>query len=163
MGRIQAEINTPFGKVVIEGSTPKDLLEVVENLPKNFFSNLESLISEKITACSKTGHEKSNNNLVKYADEGPVLVLKNSNSITHYEAIGLLLYFSRDKYCRPSQIRRLLEYSGISAQVSSRLNEMLRKGLVFKPSPKEPEWALTPKGERWIEEEVLPRIRKMRE
>jgi len=162
VGRIQAEINTPFGKVVIEGSTPKDLLETLEQLPENFFSDLKNLISEKIMTSLKDVTEKSEDNFVKYTDDGPVLVFKDPSYITHYEAIGLLLYFSKNKYCRPSQMRRLLEYSGISTQVSSRLNEMSRKGLVFKPSPKEPRWALTPKGERWIEEEVLPRIRKMR-
>lgn len=162
MGRIQAEINTSFGKVIIEGSTPKDLLETLEQLPENFFSDLKTLISEKIMTCLKDETGKSEDSFVKYTDDGPVLILKDPNSVTHCEAIGLLLYFSKDKYCRPSQIRRLLEYSGVSTQVSSRLNEMFRRGLVFKPSPKEPRWALTPKGERWVEEEVLPRVRKMR-
>ncbi|MEM1586192.1 MAG: hypothetical protein QXX99_03060 [Candidatus Bathyarchaeia archaeon] len=159
MGRIQAEINMPFGKVVIEGSTPKDLLEILEHLPEDFFSNLETLISKKIVVGCGASPEKINS-IVKYTDEGPVLVLKDPGSITHYEAIGLLLYFFKNKRCSPSHIRRLLKYSGISIQVSSRLNEMFRKGLVFKPSPKESEWTLTPKGERWVEEEVLPRVIK---
>ena len=150
----------PFGKVIIEGATPNELLETLERLPKNFFSNLESLLSEKITMGEGNKQEKFNS-IVKYTDEGPILLLKDPSCVTHCEAIGLILYFSKDKYLRPSHIERLLKYSGIPIQPSSRLNEMLKKGLVFKPSPREPKWALTPKGERWIEEDVLPRIRKI--
>jgi len=161
LGRVQAEINMPFGRVVIEGSTPSELLETLEKLPENFFTDLENLISGKIAANKRISPEEAVNNVVKCTEEGPVLVLKNPDSITHCEAIGLLLYFSRDKCFRPLQIRRLLKYSGMSVQISSRLNEMFRKGLVFKLSQKEPGWALTPKGERWVKEEVLPRIMKM--
>lgn len=152
-----------FGRVVIEGSTPSELLETLEKIPKNFFTSLENLISEKISTNREEGSEKAKfvDNLVKYTEEGPVLILKDTNSLTHCEAIGLLLYFSKGRRLRPTEIRCLLKYSGISAQVSSRLNEMFKKGLVFKPSLKDPAWALTPKGERWIEEEVLPRIRKI--
>lgn len=160
MGRIQAEIKVSFGKIVIEGSTPNELLEIIGGIPENFFRDLENAVSEKFMPVREANSEKIS--IVKYTEEGPVLVLKDPNSITHCEAIGLLLYFSKDKSFRPSQMRRLLKYSGLSVQISSRLNEMLRKGLVFKPSPKDPRWALTPKGERWVEEEILPRLAKVR-
>ncbi|MEM1550863.1 MAG: hypothetical protein QXR13_02885 [Candidatus Bathyarchaeia archaeon] len=159
MGKVQAEINMPFGKVIIEGSTPNDLLETLEQLPEDFFSVLETLISKRITV--DRGDSEKAEDIVKYTDEGPVLMLRDPSSITHYEAIGLLLYFFKEKCCRQSQLRCLLRYSGLSVQVSSRLNEMFRKGLVFKPSSKESGWTLTPKGERWVKEEVLPRVIKM--
>ncbi|MEM1515526.1 MAG: hypothetical protein QXT26_03225 [Thermoproteota archaeon] len=146
-----------FGKVIVEGSTPNDLLETLEKLPENFFKSLESLVSEKILVGKRVDFEKVES-IVKYTDEGPVLMLGDFNSITHYEAVGLLLYFFKDKRCSPSQLRRLLQYSGLSIQVSSRLNEMFKRGLVFKPTSKEVGWTLTPKGERWIKEEVLPKV-----
>jgi len=43
--------------------------------------------------------------------------------------------------------------------VPARLNEMTKKGRVFKPDPNRPEFKLTVQGERWIEEEVLARSR----
>lgn len=36
---------------------------------------------------------------------------------------------------------------------------MTKRGLVFKPDPVRPEWQLTSKGEKWIEEEVLAKLR----
>ena len=43
--------------------------------------------------------------------------------------------------------------------VPARLNEMTKRGLVFKPDPARPESKLTVQGEKWIEDEVLPRLR----
>lgn len=159
MGKIQAEIKTSFGRIIIEGSTPDDLIEALKCIPENLISDLEDLISRIIKSRGAAADEFSE--VVKYTEDGPVLMLRDPKSITYYEAIGLLLYFSEGKRGKPSQLRRLLEYSGINAQVSSRLNEMLRRGLVIKPDPRRSLWALTPKGECWIKEEVLPKLRKM--
>jgi hypothetical protein len=43
--------------------------------------------------------------------------------------------------------------------VPARLNEMTKRGLVFKPDPGRPEFKLTLQGEKWVEEEVLPRLK----
>lgn len=161
MGKIQAEINVSFGKIIIEGTTPNDLLETLEKLPENFFRSVENLVSEKVSLSREERPEKAES-IVRYTDMGPILVLKDPSSITHCEAIGLLLYFLKDKICKPSQLRYLLQCSGLSIQVSSRLNEMFKKGLVFKPTSREAGWTLTPKGERWVEEEVLPKVVKTR-
>jgi len=40
------------------------------------------------------------------------------------------------------------------------LNEMAKRGLVFRPTLEKPEWTLSPKGEFWIEEEVIPKLRR---
>jgi predicted transcriptional regulator len=160
LGKIQAEINTSFGKIVVEGSTPNEVLEVLKCLPSTFISDLEILISE-ITSLGKKEKAEKANSMVKYTEEGPILLLSDPKSITHCEAIGLLLYFLENRSGGPSQIRRLLEHSGINIQVSSRLNEMYKRGLVFKSASRKPEWTLSPKGERWVEEEILPKLRKV--
>jgi hypothetical protein len=36
---------------------------------------------------------------------------------------------------------------------------MTKRGLVFKPDPARPEFKLTLQGEKWVEEEVLPRLK----
>ncbi len=157
LGRIQAEIKTSFGKIIIEGLTASDLLDTLKSLPENFVSEIEAVISE-IVIPGKGNVEF--NDIVKITDVGPVLIIKDTKIITHYEAVGLILYFSENKSGRPSQIRRLLEYSGLRVQVSSRLNEMAKRGLVFRPTLERPEWTLSPKGELWIEEEVIPKLRR---
>jgi hypothetical protein len=43
--------------------------------------------------------------------------------------------------------------------VPARLNEMTKRGLVFKPDPAKPDWKLTIQGEKWIEEEILTKLR----
>ncbi|MBS7654814.1 MAG: hypothetical protein QXR06_03605 [Candidatus Bathyarchaeia archaeon] len=155
LGKIQVEIKTSFGKIIVEGSSVNDLMGTLETLPENFTDDLEEIIS-KITKYDK---EKGFNEIVRQTENGPILILKDKGTVTHCEAIGLILYFSKSRSNRSSQIRRLLEYSGIKIQVSSRLNEMVKRGFVFKLNIGSPDWTLSPKGEKWIEEEVLPRLR----
>lgn len=155
VGRIQVEIRTSFGRLIVEGSSAKEVLEALETLPENFIGELETVVSGKIASAK----DRTLNGIVKPTEIGPVLILKNSKVLTHYEAVGLILYFSEKRSNKPSQISRLLECSGINVQVSSRLNEMAKRGLVYKPTPESSEWTLSPKGERWIEEEVLPKLK----
>lgn len=156
MGKIQVEIRTSFGKLVLEGSTFKEVMDALGSIPENFVRDLETVVSNKILSSK----DKVLNNIMKFTNIGPVLILKDSKSITHYEAVGLILYFSENRSNRPSQISRLLECSGVTnIQVSSRLNEMAKRGLVYKPTSERSEWVLSPKGERWIEVEVLPKLR----
>ncbi|MEM1606976.1 MAG: hypothetical protein QXG68_02575 [Candidatus Bathyarchaeia archaeon] len=158
LGKVRAEINTSFGKIVIEGSTANELIEIMRSLPEDFVNEVEHMVSVMFSR----NRGKNFNDVVKITEDGPILVLDDIKAITQYEAIALILYFSENRCNKPSNIRCLLERSGINLQVSSRINEMAKRGLVFKPSPGRPEWALSPKGERWIEEEVLPKIRKNR-
>ncbi|MEM2564910.1 MAG: hypothetical protein QXQ42_04385 [Candidatus Bathyarchaeia archaeon] len=157
LGRIQVEIRTSFGRLIVEGSSAREVLEALETLPENFIDELETVVSGKIASA----RDRTFNGIVKPTDIGPVLILKDSRALTHYEAVGLILYFSEKRSNKPSQISRLLECSGINVQVSSRLNEMAKRGLVYKPTPDSSEWTLSPKGERWIEEEVLPKLRNI--
>jgi len=73
--------------------------------------------------------------------------------------VGLILYASEERKNTSAQITRLLESSGIRSMVPARLNEMTKRGQVFKPDPNRPEFKLTVQGERWIEDDVLARLR----
>jgi hypothetical protein len=94
---------------------------------------------------------------VERTTEGPVIVAREN--LTHYEAVGLTLYASDEKKNTASQVQKLLESSGIKCMVPARLNEMTKRGQVFKPDPNRTEFKLTLQGERWVEDEVLARLR----
>jgi hypothetical protein len=86
-----------------------------------------------------------------------VIVVRDG--LTHYEAVGLTLYASEERKSTAAQVQRLLESSGIKCMVPARLNEMTKRGQVFKPDPAKPEFKLTIQGEKWVEDEVLARLR----
>jgi len=150
--RIEARIKTPFGEVVIEGETPKEILSMLETMPENFVEKLSDFVSNRLLPSG--AHLKG---IVELTTEGPVIVTREK--LTHYEAVGLVLYASEDKTNTAAQITRLLESSGIKSMVPARLNEMTKRGQVFKPDPSKTEFKLTIQGEKWIEEEVLSKLR----
>jgi predicted transcriptional regulator len=151
-GKVQVHVKTPFGEVVVEGETPKEILDLLKSTPSDFVSEIGSLASSKFVAPLKAKLE----GIVELTSEGPVLT--TPKSLTHYEAISLILYALESKTGTASQIERLLQSSGIKAMVPARLNEMTRRGLVFKPTPSRPEFKLTVQGERWIENSVVPKV-----
>ncbi|TRO48992.1 hypothetical protein E2P60_00105 [Candidatus Bathyarchaeota archaeon] len=152
MKRIEARIKTPFGEVVIEGETPKEILSMLETMPVNFVEKLSDFVSERLMP---SGAQLKG--IVELTTEGPVVVTREK--LTHYEAVGLVLYASEDKTNTAAQITKLLESSGIKSMVPARLNEMTKRGQVFKPDPNKPDFKLTIQGEKWIEEEVLSKLR----
>jgi len=153
MGRIKTRIKAPFGEIVLEGENPKELLEIIKSIPENFIEEVTSLISGKLTPPIKAQLE----GIVEFTTEGPVITTRKK--LTHYEAIGLILYSMEDNMATAAQISKLLESSGIKSMVPARLNEMTKRGLVFKPNPSKPDFKLTVQGKRWIEDEVLPKLR----
>lgn len=152
MKRIEARIKTPFGEIVIEGDTPKEILEALESMPENFLEKLSDFVSNKLTP---SGAQLKG--IVELTTEGPVIVTREK--LTHYEAVGLVLYASPDKTNTAAQITKLLDSSGIKIMVPARLNEMTKRGHVFKPDPNKPEFKLTIQGEKWVEDEVLSKLR----
>jgi len=152
MKRIEARIKTSFGEVVIEGETPKEILSILETMPVNFVEKLSDFVSERLMP---SGAQLKG--IVELTTEGPVVVTREK--LTHYEAVGLVLYASEDKTNTAAQITKLLESSGIKSMVPARLNEMTKRGQVFKPDPNKPDFKLTIQGEKWIEEEVLSKLR----
>ncbi len=153
MGRIKTRIKAPFGEIVLEGENPKEILEMLNSIPENFIQEITNLISGKLTPPVKAQLE----GIVEFTTEGPVITTRKK--LTHYEAIGLILYSMENNTATAAQISKLLESSGIKSMVPARLNEMTKRGLVFKPNPSRPDYKLTVQGKKWVEDEVLPKLR----
>jgi hypothetical protein len=150
--RIEARIKTSFGEVIIEGENPQEILSMLEAMPENFVEKLSDFISNRLTP---SGAQLKG--IVEATTEGPVIVTREN--LTHYEAVGLVLYASEEKKNTAAQVTKLLESSGIKSMVPARLNEMTKRGQVFKPDPNKPEFKLTIQGEKWIEDDVLSKLR----
>ena len=153
MGKIQAKIKTPFGEIIVEGENSQEIIETLNTLPPQFTDKISDLVSAKLAPPMKTQLE----GIIELTTQGPVITTREK--LTHYEAIGLILYASEEKTSTATQINRLLSSSGIKSMVPARLNEMTKRGLVFKPDPAKPEFKLTTQGERWVEDELLARLR----
>jgi len=152
MKKVEARIKTPFGEIVIEGENPQEVLSMLEAFPENFIEKVSNAISSRLVP---SGAQLKG--IVESTTEGPVIITREK--LTHYEAIGLILYASEEKKNTAAQVTKLLESSGIKCMVPARLNEMTKRGQVFKPDPNRPEFKLTMQGERWVEDEVLAKLR----
>jgi hypothetical protein len=152
MKRIEAHVKTAFGEVVIEGDTPQEILNMLKTMPEDFMEKLSDFVSNRLTP---SGAQLKG--IVEATTEGPVIVTREK--LTHYEAVGLTLYASEEKKSTAAQIEKLLESSGRKAMVPARLNEMTKRGQVFKPDPSKTEFKLTIQGETWIEDTVLAKLR----
>jgi hypothetical protein len=150
--RIEARIKAPFGELVIEGENAQEILKMLETVPDNFVEKLADFVSNRITP---SGAQLKG--IVEATTEGPVIVTREK--LTHYEAVGLILYASENRTNTAAQVTKLLESSGIKSMVPARLNEMTKRGQVFKPDPNKPDFRLTIQGEKWVEDEVLTRLR----
>jgi hypothetical protein len=150
--RVKAHVKTPFGEIVVEGESPQEVLSVLESFPEDFLERVAGLVSSRLVP--STAQLRG---VVEFTTEGPVLITREN--LTHYEAIGLVLYTSEGRRNTAAQVGRLLESSGIKCMVPARLNEMTKRGQVFKPDPGRPEFKLTVQGERWVEDDVLARLR----
>lgn len=152
MKKIEARIKAPFGELIIEGDNAQEIMEVLESLPENFVEKVSNFVQNRVVP---SGAQLKS--IVEFTTEGPVLVARED--LTHYEAIGLTFYASPDKKNTAAQVTRLLESSGIKCMVPARINEMTKRGQVFKPDPNKPDFKLTVQGERWIEDDVLAKLR----
>jgi len=149
---IEARIKTPFGEVIIQGENPQEILDMLSSIPENFTEKLSDFVSNRLTP---SGAQLKG--IIEPTTEGPVVVTREN--LTHYEAVGLVLYASEERKNTAAQVQKLLESSGIKSMVPARLNEMTKRGQVFKPDPNKPEFKLTIQGEKWIEQEVLTKLR----
>lgn len=153
MAKIRAHIKTGFGEIEVEGDSVQELLSALKMVTSEFVGEVSNVVSRGIVAPVKAGLE----GVVELTTEGPVVTTREK--LSHYEAIGLILFASDRKTNAATKIAGLLRSSGIKSMVPARLNEMTKRGLVFKPVPARPEFKLTMQGERWIEDEVLQRLR----
>ena len=146
-------VKTSFGEVTVEGDNTKEVLSTLEALSPEFMAKVGDVISSKLTPPLKAQLE----GLVEFTTEGPVITARSK--LTHYEAIGLVLYASEGRTASSASVEHLLLSSGVRSMVPARLNEMTKRGLVFKPDPARSELRLTVAGEKWIEEDVVPKLR----
>ena len=153
MAKIRVRLKTGFGEIEVEGDSGRELLDALMNVTPEFVGEISSIISSRIVTPVKAGLE----GVVELTTEGPVVTTREK--LSHYEAIGLILYASDRKTNTATKIGDLLKSSGIKSMVPARLNEMTKRGLVFKPDPARPEFKLTMQGEKWIEDEVVPRLK----
>jgi len=153
MVKIKARFKTGFGELEVEGESAQDLIEALKTITPEFIGEVSGLVSSKIIVYAKAGLE----GIIEITTEGPVVTTREK--LSHYEAIGLILFASDRKTGTATKIADLLKSSGIKSMVPARLNEMTKRGLVFKPDPARPEFKLTLQGEKWIEDEVLARLR----
>ena len=152
MNNVEVRIKTPFGEITVEGENPQEVLRILESFPDGFTEKVSDLVSSRLTP---SGVQLRG--IVESTTEGPVIVAHEN--LTHYEAIGLTLLASDEKKGTAAQIQKLLESSGIKCMVPARLNEMTKRGQVFKPDPNRPEFKLTIQGEKWVEDGVLAKLR----
>ena len=153
MGKIRVRVKAPFGEIVVEGDSAQEILTTLKTMPPQFVNEVGGLISSNLTPSLKIQLD----GIIEITTEGPIITTREK--LTHYEAIGLVLFASDENSSTASKIKRLLASSGIRSMVPARLNEMTKRGIVFKPDPARPEFKLTTQGERWVEEEVLAKIR----
>jgi len=153
VAKIRAHIKTSFGEIEVEGDSAQELLDALKSVTPEFVSQVNGAVSSKVLAPGRAGLE----GVVELTTEGPVVTTREK--LSHYEAIGLILYASERRTATASKMGDLLKSSGIKSMVPARLNEMTKRGLVFKPDPARPEFKLTLQGEKWIEDEVLPRLK----
>ena len=86
--KIQTRIKTSFGEIIIEGESPQEILKVLEAFPINYIEKMSDLVSNKLTASPALQLK----GIIELTTEGPVLITREK--LTHYEAIGLILYGS---------------------------------------------------------------------
>jgi predicted transcriptional regulator len=153
MKKVETRIKTSFGEIIVEGENPQEILDLLSSFPEDFMEKVSNFVASRVTV---SGAQLKG--IVESTPEGPVIVVSRDN-LTHYEAIGLIMYASENRKNTASRITKLLESSGIKCMVPGRLNEMTKKGLVFKPDMNKPEFKLTMQGEKWIEDTVLAKLR----
>ena len=154
MPKITLTVKTQFGDIRVTGETPEELLSGLDWLTKDYVAQLNEKVSG-IVSKQALDHLKD---IVEMRRDGPILVCKEQ--ISHYEAIGLLLYAIKGYQSTGKELKSILNESGRKVVVPARLHEMVKKGLLFRPEGRGGIYKLTAKGVNWVEKEVLPPIRE---
>lgn len=152
MNRVEIRVKTPFGEIIVEAENSQEVLKILETIPEGFVEKVGGFVQNRMMP---SGVQLKG--IVESTTQGPVLIAREN--LTHYEAIGLTLYASEEKKSTAAQLTKLLESSGIKCMVPARLNEMTKRGQVFKPDTNRPEFKLTMQGERWVEDDILTKLR----
>ena len=147
-------MKTQFGDIQVTGETPEELLSGLDWLTKDYVAQINEKVSGLVSK-QALDHLKD---IVEMRRDGPILVCKEQ--ISHYEAIGLLLYAIKGYQSTGKELKSILNESGRKVVVPARLHEMVKKGLLFRPDGRGGIYKLTAKGVNWVEKEVLPPIRE---
>jgi len=150
--RLRVTIKTSYGAMEVSGESPEEVLEGLGWLTYELISQINERASE--TAAFEA--EDSLKGIIRVDREGPTIVSREE--LSHYEAIGLILYAMKNFEAASKQIRERLVSSGKKVTVAARLHEMRNRGHVFKPEKKGSMYKLTSKGVKWIEDDVLARL-----
>ena len=154
MARITCAIKTPFGEIRVSGESPEEVLDALQDIDQVFVKEVNEKVSDILTTQAKDDLK----GLVEVGRDGPIIVTKEK--LSHYECIGLVLYSLRDHQSSSRGISKRLSASGKKVTVPARLHEMRKRGHIFKPVDKAPYYKLTTKGVKWIEEDVIPPLKK---
>ena len=152
MPRLKVRVRTGYGELEVSGGSPEEVLEGLGWLTGEFVAQ----VSERVGELAAAEAEDVLEGIVRVGRDGPTIVARDE--LSHYEAVGLILYAMKSHEATGKMIRERLASSGKKITVAARLNEMRRRGHVFQPGGKGSEYRLTVKGVRWVEEEVLPRL-----
>jgi len=150
--RLRVTIKTGYGDMEVSGESPEEVLEGLGWLTHELISQ----INEKANEATAYEAEDSLKGIIRVDREGPTIISREA--LSHYEAIGLILYAMKNFEATSKQIRERLVSSGKKVTVAARLHEMRTRGHVFKPEKKGSMYKLTSKGVKWIEDDVLARL-----
>jgi phosphoglycerate-specific signal transduction histidine kinase len=154
MGKLNISIDTKYGSITVSGDTPQEILDSLDMLTEGFLDQ----VKDRLNLLELKETEDKLHDIVHITPNGPVIVTREE--LNHYESIGLILYSMKNQEATSKKLRARLEASGKEIIVAARLNEMRKRGHVFKPSSKGSEYRLTSKGMAWVDEEVIERIKK---
>lgn len=150
--RLRVTIKTSYGAMEVSGESPEEVLEGLGWLTHELISQ----INERASEATAFETEDSLKGIIRVDREGPTIV--SHEELSHYEAIGLILYAMKNYEATSKQIRERLVSSGKKVTVAARLHEMRNRGHVFKPEKKGSMYKLTSRGVKWIEDDVLARL-----
>ena len=154
MARITPPPPPPFGEIRVSGDSPEEVLDALQGLDQVFVKEVNERVSDILATQAKDELK----GIVEEGRDGPIIVTKKK--LSHYAAIGLILYSMRDHQSSSRGITKRLSASGKKVTVPARLHEMRKRGHIFKPVDRAPYYKLSTKGVKWIEEEVIPPLKK---
>lgn len=154
MKELRVHLKLPFGDLTVCGTSKQEVLEALNSIDQEFISE----VNECLTNLLRKEENDNLKGIVEIDRDGPIIVTKKNMS--HYEAIGLILYCSKDHQATSREIKKRLTISGKEVTVPARLHEMKKRGYIFKPLEKVFSYRLSSRGIKWIEEEVIPQLKK---
>ena len=153
MARISINIETNYGTLTVQGDNQEEILSALDLLTDDFLEQ----VNDKVSLLELKDAESELEGIVRYTSQGPIITTRSE--LSHYEIIGLILYAMNHHEATSRQIGERIEASGKEVIVPARLNEMMKRGHVFRPGKKGGKYKLTSDGLEWMMDEVLDKLR----